>query len=67
LTPTNFNTILVLAGIIFNAGGIAWLALNHFKTVEKKLDAIEERLSNLEQVVSFINGRCSSMHEEDEE
>jgi hypothetical protein len=49
--------------MIFNAGGIAWLALNHFRSVGKKLDAIEERLSNLEQDVSYIKGRCSQIHD----
>jgi len=60
LTEPNINTILVLAGILFNAGGISWLALNHFKTVGKKLDDIESRLSALEGAIAFIKGRCEA-------
>jgi len=30
--------LLILAGLIFNAGGFVWIARNHFVTVNKRLD-----------------------------
>jgi len=34
----SITQLLILAGLIFNAGGFVWIARNHFHTVNKRLD-----------------------------
>lgn len=42
--------------VIFNAGGVLYLAKNHFAHATASLERIESRLSNLEQRLSRLEG-----------
>lgn len=43
-TTAEWAILLVIAGIVFNAGGFVWLARNHFKSVTGRLIAVESWL-----------------------
>ena len=45
--------------LLFNAGGFVWLAKNHMAHVEKALDGLTERVSELEEAVARIEGRLT--------
>lgn len=56
MNPTDFRTMLIIGSVIFNAGGFVWLARNHFHSVNKRLDAIEARLRDIEINLARLNG-----------
>lgn len=67
LTPQFSETILIALGsLVFNAGGFFWLAFNHFRTINAKMDHLMEEVSELKSEVAFIKGRCT-LHTEDDE
>jgi hypothetical protein len=45
--------------VIFNAGGVIYLAKNHFAHVNTALARIDSRLSSLEQRISRLEGALS--------
>jgi hypothetical protein len=58
----NIDLVEILVGliiIVFNAGGVFYLAKNHFAHVNAKLDAIAVRLGYIEQRVARLEGALS--------
>jgi len=51
--------ILIIGGILFNAGGLAYLFLNHMKHVQKKIDEYGKRLIAVEKGVAWIVGKLN--------
>lgn len=43
--------------MVANAGGFVWLAMNHFRSTNKRLDTIIARLDNLSERISRLEGR----------
>lgn len=50
--------VLIIAGIVFNFGGFFWLAKNHFHSVNKRLDSVEERLLDIQNTVIRLETIC---------
>jgi len=53
------KTLLILASIVFNAGGFVYVVYNHLKHISKRLDAIEDRLAHVELAFARHNGACT--------
>ncbi len=47
---------LFIAGLIFNAGGFVWIALNHQRSTDKKIDTLEGKVDELLRWVYEIKG-----------
>jgi hypothetical protein len=47
---------LILASIVFNAGGFVYVVFNHLKHIAKRLDEIERRLAKVELNFARHNG-----------
>ncbi len=56
-TTWPLRDIIMVAVIIFNAGGLVYLSRNHMSHMRKSLDEIFMRLRKLEQQVSYIKGK----------
>lgn len=50
---------LILASIVFNAGGFVYVVYNHLKHISKRLDEIERRLACVELSFARHNGACT--------
>lgn len=59
--PSNGLEAYVIGAIVivFNMGGIFYLARNHFAHVNKKLDAYDARLRRVERGVARIEGKLA--------
>ena len=49
--------ILIIGGILFNAGGLVYLFMNHMRHVQRKLDEYGRRLITVERGVAWIIGK----------
>jgi len=52
--------LLILAGLIFNAGGFVWIARNHFHTVNKRLDSHAAALRDIKDRLIAIETKFDS-------
>ena len=50
------TNMLIIAGIVFNAGGISWLAMNHFTTVVRRLDHIDAAIASCDRRLARLEG-----------
>lgn len=58
ITPAMWLTIgLFVANLIFMAGGFVWLAMNHFRSVNKRLEKLESGQGILAAALEYIRGR----------
>ncbi len=55
----SIRDILIVGGILFNAGGLVYLFFNHMKHVQKKLDDYGIRLISVEKGVAWIVGKLN--------
>ncbi len=55
----SIRDILIVGGILFNAGGLVYLFMNHMKHVQKKLDDYGKRLIAVEKGVAWIVGKLN--------
>lgn len=56
------NTLALISlaiGVIFNAGGIFWLAMNHMPHVNARLDRLEKNFTKMSSNIAWIRGRLS--------
>jgi len=51
--------ILIIGGILFNAGGLVYLFMNHMRHVQRKLDEYGMRLITVERGVAWIVGKLN--------
>jgi hypothetical protein len=58
-TPDLSPILIGIVVVVFNAGGVIYLAKNHFAHVNAALSRIDTRLSNLEQRISRLEGALS--------
>jgi len=64
ITPAMWLTIgLFAVNLIFMAGGFFWLAMNHFRSVNKRLDKLEIGQGILAAAVEYIRGRIDQEFE----
>lgn len=52
--------ILMIGALVFNAGGLVFIFLNHIKHAGKNIDEIFKRLNEIEQRVSRIEGKLNN-------
>jgi hypothetical protein len=58
ITPAMWLTIgLFAVNLIFMAGGFCWLAMNHFRSVNKRLEKLESGQGILAAALEYIRGR----------
>jgi len=53
----SIRDILIIGGILFNAGGLVYLFMNHMRHVQRKLDEYGMRLITVEKGVAWLVGK----------
>jgi len=53
----SIRDIILVGGILFNAGGLVYLFMNHMKTFKAKIEEHGERLRKVETGVAWIVGK----------
>jgi len=48
--------VMFVIGLVFNAGGFVWIALNHQRSTDKKIDKLEGKVDGLTRCVYEIKG-----------
>jgi hypothetical protein len=60
MTPAMWLTIgLFGLTVVFQLGGVFWLARNHFYHVNQRLDRLETDVMEIKETVAFIKGHLS--------
>lgn len=64
ISPPMWLTIILFGvNLIFMAGGFCWLAMNHFRSVNKRLEKLERGQGVLAAALEYIRGRIDQEFE----
>jgi len=64
ISPAMWLSIgLFAANLLFMAGGFFWLAMNHFRSMSKRLDKLETGQGVLASALEYIRGRVDQEFE----
>lgn len=61
-TILTVNTILVVLGLIFQAGGTYRILTNHMQQVNAAIEKVEEQIGILREDVARLEGRLNNLN-----